>query len=217
MRALTPLNALRFFVFSDLVKVRLQAEGRLPPGSVRQYSGTLDAYRKIIARDGIRGLWRGYVPNVARNSTINAAELASYDQIKQTILRLELMEDSVPCHLLCGASAGFIATVIGSPVDVVKTRMMSTENGVKIYNSVPDCLRRSFQSGGFASFYQGFWANFARIGLWNITMFLVCKQLFLFLLIRILEFSVLPFCSDLRASSRIQCSKRLALINFEHF
>lgn len=158
---------------SDLVKVRLQAEGRLPPGVPRQYTGTLDAYRKIIAKDGIVGLWRGYVPNVARNSTINAAELASYDQIKQTILRAGLMSDGVPCHLVCGASAGFIATVIGSPVDVVKTRMMSTLNGVRVYSSIGDCLRRSFEAGGIGTFYQGFWANFARIGLWNITMFLV--------------------------------------------
>ena len=41
---------------TDVVKVRLQAEGRLPPGVPRRYNGALDAYRKIVAQDGIKGL-----------------------------------------------------------------------------------------------------------------------------------------------------------------
>ena len=32
---------------TDLVKVRLQAEGRLPPGVPRRYSGALNAYSTI--------------------------------------------------------------------------------------------------------------------------------------------------------------------------
>ena len=31
-----------------LVKVRLQAEGKLPPGVPRRYTGALDAYSKIV-------------------------------------------------------------------------------------------------------------------------------------------------------------------------
>lgn len=64
---------------TDVVKIRLQGEGRLPTGSVRRYNGTMDAYPKIIAAEGIKGLWTGVGPNIARNSIINAAELASYD------------------------------------------------------------------------------------------------------------------------------------------
>lgn len=32
------------------------------------------------------GLWKGLGPNIARNAIINAAELASYDQIKESLL-----------------------------------------------------------------------------------------------------------------------------------
>ena len=39
------------------------------------------------------------------------------------------MEDNVPCHLLCSAIAGFTACVIGSPVDVLKTRIMNAKPG----------------------------------------------------------------------------------------
>ena len=33
---------------TDLVKVRLQAEGKLPPGVPRRYSGAMNAYSTII-------------------------------------------------------------------------------------------------------------------------------------------------------------------------
>lgn len=31
--------------------------------------------------EGLKGLWKGIGPNVARNAIVNAAELASYDQV----------------------------------------------------------------------------------------------------------------------------------------
>jgi solute carrier family 25 uncoupling protein 8/9 len=84
---------------TDLVKVRVQAEGRLPPGTAKRYKGTIDAFRTIARVEGFRGLWTGVVPNMFRNSIINAAELASYDQFKQGALKFG-MKDSISTHLL---------------------------------------------------------------------------------------------------------------------
>lgn len=36
-------------------------------------------------QEGVGALWTGLGPNIARNGIINAAELASYDQVKQVI------------------------------------------------------------------------------------------------------------------------------------
>jgi len=66
---------------TDVVKIRLQHQGSQPKETWR-YNGSVDCYKKIIASDGITGLWVGVVPNIMRNSVINAAELASYDQFK---------------------------------------------------------------------------------------------------------------------------------------
>ena len=63
---------------TDLVKVRMQGQGRLPPAE-RPYSSSMDCYSKTLAKDGVKGLWVGWAPNVMRNSIINAAELAAYD------------------------------------------------------------------------------------------------------------------------------------------
>lgn len=39
----------------------------------------------------VKGLWTGLGPNVIRNSIINAAEIATFDQVKDMILRRRLM------------------------------------------------------------------------------------------------------------------------------
>ncbi|KAF8772505.1 hypothetical protein HU200_005689 [Digitaria exilis] len=109
---------------TDLVKVRLQAEGKLAPGVPRRYAGAMDAYAKIARQEGVARLWTGLGPNIARNGIINAAELASYDHVKQTILKLPGFKDDVFTHLVAGLGAGFFAVCVGSPVDVVKSRMM---------------------------------------------------------------------------------------------
>ncbi|KAJ1425415.1 Tetratricopeptide-like helical domain superfamily [Sesbania bispinosa] len=70
---------------TDLVKVGLQAEGKLPPGVPRRYSGSLNAFSTIVKQEGIGVLWTELGPDIARNAIINASELASYDQVKEEI------------------------------------------------------------------------------------------------------------------------------------
>ncbi|KAK0577910.1 hypothetical protein LWI29_002133 [Acer saccharum] len=150
---------------TDLVKVRLQAEAKLAPGVPRRYTGALNAYSTIVRQEGIG-------PNVTRNAIINAAELASYDQVKQTILKIPGFTDNVVTHLFAGLGAGFFAVCIGSPVDVVKSRMM----GDAVYKSTLDCFIKTLKKEGPLAFYKGFLPNFGRLGSWNVIMFLTLEQ-----------------------------------------
>ncbi|GJX12778.1 mitochondrial uncoupling protein 1 [Tanacetum coccineum] len=150
---------------TDLVKVRLQAEGKLAPGVPRRYFGALNAYSTI---EGVRALWTGLGPNVVRNAIINAAKLASYDQVKQvvaypivyysvlmssnficlflilllTVLKIPGFTDNVLTHLLSGLGAGFVAVCVGSLVDVVKSRMM----GDPSYKGAIDCFVKTLKN-----------------------------------------------------------------------
>ncbi|KAL9271287.1 Mitochondrial uncoupling protein 2-like protein [Drosera capensis] len=152
---------------TDLVKVRLQAEGKS-----RRYSGALDAYVTIVKQEGILGLWTGLGPNIARNAIVNAAELASYDHVKETILAIPGFTDNAFTHSLAGLGAGFFAVCIGSPVDVVKSRMM----GDSTYKSTLDCFIKTLKYEGLLAFYKGFLPNFTRLGTWNVIMFLTLEQ-----------------------------------------
>lgn len=163
---------------TDVVKVRLQAEGRLPPDVPRKYKNVTDAYRKIVQQEGVGGLWRGWAPNVLRNSVINAVELASYDEIKYQIISSGLLKDGAPCHLVSSALAGLLAVVFGSPFDVVKTRMMNSQKGVgESYKNPLDCVVKTLSKEGPLAFYGGFIANCARLVSWNVVMFMSLQQL----------------------------------------
>ncbi|KAL8146055.1 hypothetical protein AgCh_003982 [Apium graveolens] len=157
---------------TDLVKVRLQSEGKLPAGVARRYSSALSAYYTIVQQEGLSALWTGLGANIARNATINAAELASYDQVKQTIMQIPGFSDNIFTHLLAGLGAGFFAVCIGSPFDVVKSRMM----GDTIYKGALDCFIKTLATEGPYAFYKGFLLNFGRLGSWNVIMFLVLEQ-----------------------------------------
>ena len=43
----------------------------------------MDCYRKILAEDGVLGLWRGVFPNIIRCALANAALMSTYDQFKE--------------------------------------------------------------------------------------------------------------------------------------
>jgi hypothetical protein len=44
------------------------------------------------------------------------------------ILHRKLMQDNIFLHLISSSVAGFVAAVVGSPVDVIKTRIMNAVN-----------------------------------------------------------------------------------------
>ncbi len=48
-----------------------------------RYKGTAHAFGDIVRTEGVRGLWKGWGPNVQRAYIVNAVELATYDQAKQ--------------------------------------------------------------------------------------------------------------------------------------
>eukprot|EP00963_Diacronema_lutheri_P008415 scaffold752_cov322-Pavlova_lutheri.AAC.12 len=158
---------------TDLVKVRMQAEGKLPEGTPKRYPTTLGAYRTIAKEEGVASLWRGVGPNMTRNAVINAAELATYDQIKEALLRSGAFTDNVVTHLISGLGAGFIAVCVGSPVDVVKSRLMGSKGE---FTGTIDCFVKTMTREGPTAFYKGFVPNFGRLGSWNVAMFMVLEQ-----------------------------------------
>uniref|UniRef100_A0A3Q4ARM9 Dicarboxylate carrier UCP2 n=1 Tax=Mola mola TaxID=94237 RepID=A0A3Q4ARM9_MOLML len=170
----TGAMAVSFAQPTDVVKVRFQAQMNLD-GVARRYSGTMQAYKHIYQNEGFRGLWKGTLPNITRNALVNCTELVTYDLIKEAILRHKLMSDNLPCHFVSAFGAGFVTTVIASPVDVVKTRYMNSPPGQ--YKSAINCAWTMLTKEGPTAFYKGFVPSFLRLGSWNIVMFVSFEQI----------------------------------------
>jgi len=55
------------------------------------------------------------------------------------------MKEGIPCHIVCATSAGITAVIFGSPVDVLKTRVMNAPKGM--YANPFDCAYKTMLEG----------------------------------------------------------------------
>lgn len=133
---------------------------------------SVTVYKTILRNEGFPGFYRGIQPNIFRNICVNVGEMASYDQFKQMFLMYTRIPDSILLHFICGFMAGFVATIIASPADVVKTRLMSSPDS---YTGVVNAFTRMLKEEGPGAFYKGFVPNFFRLSLWSCTCFIAME------------------------------------------
>ncbi|KAJ8301792.1 hypothetical protein KUTeg_020779 [Tegillarca granosa] len=172
---------------TDLVKVRMQAEGSpLKVGETTNY-----------VHEGIKGLYTGVGPTVKRAAVLTATQIPCYDHTKHTLLNHELMKEGAPLHVVSSMVAGFITALSTSPIDVVKTRIMNQKSGQlkygltdniplfslstgtanKKYTSAFDCFYKTIAQEGPLGLYKGFNPNWLRIGPHTVIMFFIFEQL----------------------------------------
>ncbi|XP_046862225.1 mitochondrial uncoupling protein 4-like isoform X2 [Xenia sp. Carnegie-2017] len=160
---------------TDLVKVQMQMEGRrILEGKPPRYRGTAHAFSSIVKQNGVRGLWRGWLPNVQRAALVNLGDLTTYDSVKQILISNTDLEDTAITHMLSSISAGLVAATMGTPADVIKTRIM---NNPSTYKGVIDCFMTAVKEEGFFALYKGFIPTWSRMAPWSMTFWLVHEQI----------------------------------------
>ena len=60
---------------TDLVKVRMQAQGKLRDGETKRYKSTFAAFREIFREGGLKGLYVGVGPTVKRAAILTATQV----------------------------------------------------------------------------------------------------------------------------------------------
>jgi solute carrier family 25 oxoglutarate transporter 11 len=65
---------------------------------------------------------QGCGPTVIRAMVVNAAQLGTYSQAKESLRHTGYVQDGIFCHFLASMISGFATTVASMPVDIVKTR-----------------------------------------------------------------------------------------------
>ena len=114
-----------------------------------EFNSTSQAIRVILQRNGISGLYSGYIGTTLKQTGTTSFRLGSYNTLKDLFRKYELP----PGHLLdlvTGSSAGLITTLSTQPFDVVKTRCQSAQ-GTTTVAAVKDV----FLEKGI----RGFWAG----------------------------------------------------------
>ncbi|NXS54088.1 UCP4 protein, partial [Brachypteracias leptosomus] len=167
---------------TDLVKVQMQMEGRRKlEGKPPRFRGVHHAFVKILSEGGVRGLWAGWVPNVQRAALVNMGDLTTYDSVKHFLLLNTLLVDNSVTHSIASCCSGLVAAVLGTPADVVKTRIMNQPRDKQgrglLYKSSTDCLIQTVQGEGFMSLYKGFIPTWMRMAPWSLVFWLTYEQI----------------------------------------
>jgi len=140
---------------ADVAMVRMQADGRLPVAQRRNYTSVADAIGRMVRQEGVTSLWTGSSLTVQRAMIVTASQLASYDQIKETIISHDIMKDGLGTHVTASFSAGFVAAVASNPVDVIKTRIMNMNpkpGEPAPYSGALDCVMKTIKAEGPMAF-----------------------------------------------------------------
>jgi solute carrier family 25 (mitochondrial dicarboxylate transporter), member 10 len=157
---------------ADVLNVRMQNDITLPKAERKNYKNAIDGLVRMTKEEGWTSLFRGVWPNSLRAVLMTSSQLASYDGLKQLLIRNTLLEDNLTTHFIASFLAGFVATTICSPVDVIKTRVMSSTESLGIVKLLISVYRLE----GIRWMFRGWLPSFIRLGPHTIVTFLFLEQ-----------------------------------------
>ncbi|KAG0472761.1 hypothetical protein HPP92_014618 [Vanilla planifolia] len=154
---------------TELIKCRLQAQGALaesasPATSVVKYGGPMDVAKQVLRSEGgLRGLFKGLVPTLAREVPGNAAMFGVYEALKQYFAggrdASGLGRGSL---VVAGGVAGASFWLSVYPTDVIKSVIQVDDYRNPKYRGSIDAFRKILSSEGVRGLYRGFSPAMAR-------------------------------------------------------
>ena len=146
--------------FADVLNVRMQGDAALPPEKRRNYKHAVDGMIRMAREEGMLSWFRGWLPNSSRAAVMTAAQLASYDAFKHMLLGYTHMGDTLTTHFTASFLAGLVAATVTSPIDVIKTRVMSSSKKQGVVRLIGDIYR----ADGIMWMFKGWVPSFLRLG-----------------------------------------------------
>ncbi|OMO77293.1 hypothetical protein CCACVL1_15112 [Corchorus capsularis] len=153
---------------TELIKCRLQAQSALASsGSAAvavKYGGPMDVAKHVLRSEGgMRGLFKGLVPTLAREVPGNAAMFGMYEAVKQYMAggtdTSKLGRGSL---IVAGGVAGATFWFSVYPTDVVKSVLQVDDYKNPKYTGSINAFRTILASEGVKGLYKGFGPAMAR-------------------------------------------------------
>jgi solute carrier family 25, member 39/40 len=140
----------------ELIRTKMQSEKM-------SYSEVGKAFKQMINKYGVRGLFKGLFPTIMRDAPFSSIYWTSYETYKRV---LGITQPVLLESFIGGGLSGMIAAFITTPFDVIKThqqiefgeKFIYSKNGngnKKQMTSTYDTMRNIMRSRGIAGFYAG--------------------------------------------------------------
>jgi solute carrier family 25 (mitochondrial oxoglutarate transporter), member 11 len=141
----------------DLIKTRLQISGQ--GGSAKEYTGTLDAFAKIVKREGFSNLYKGLSAALLRQATYTTTRLGTYTYLNDTYKTSTGKPANLLVSMGLGVCAGIAGSFVGNPAEISLIRM--TADGRlpldqrRNYTSVVNAIVRIIKEEGLVTLWRG--------------------------------------------------------------
>ena len=117
--------------------------------------GGWKVFRNVVKAEGVTGLWKGNLLNIARTAPFKAINFYSFEVFKNHFLRKNDTEEmNGPQRFVAGAGAGITAVSLCFPLDMIRTRLL-VEGGYARYGGFRNAVVDIFKSEGPKAFYIG--------------------------------------------------------------
>ncbi|CAJ1062232.1 solute carrier family 25 member 40 [Xyrichtys novacula] len=140
------------------------------------FSGTLDAFLKIIRNEGLKSLWSGLPPTLVMAVPATVIYFTCYDQLCAA-LKLRMGDYAQEAPLVAGAVARVGSATVISPLELIRTKLQSQKQS---YRELTACIRSAVETEGWLSLWRGlgptlfrdvpfsamYWYNYEKSKLW---------------------------------------------------
>lgn len=116
-----------------------------------RFSGTLDAFIKIVRCEGVTALWSGLPPTLVMAVPATVIYFTCYDQLCAR-LRVRMGDYAEEAPLVAGAVARVGSATVISPLELIRTKLQAEKQS---YRELTDCIRSAVQSEGWLSLWRG--------------------------------------------------------------
>ncbi|KAH0457117.1 hypothetical protein IEQ34_015024 [Dendrobium chrysotoxum] len=152
---------------TELIKCRLQAQSALSSSAATgavKYGGPMDVARHVLRSEGgLRGLFKGLVPTLAREVPGNAAMFGVYEALKKTLAggpdTSKLGRGSL---IVAGGLAGASFWAFVYPTDVIKSVLQVDDYRNPKFSGSINAFKKIFATEGLKGLYKGFGPAMAR-------------------------------------------------------
>lgn len=155
---------------ASLIRTRLQVQK-----GKALYSGTLDAFCKILRAEGVQGLYRGFMVNTF-TLVSGQAYITTYELVRKYVSQYS--PSNTVKSVVAGGAASLVAQTITVPIDVVSQHLMMQGQGEHLtrfkakpkmmlaaskrrltFGQTRDITVQIFAADGFRGFYRGYVAS----------------------------------------------------------
>lgn len=144
--ALGALTAASFRVPQEVLKQRIQAD---------IYPNIYVALRETVGTSGLPSLYKGWLATISRDVPWNALSFMFHGQGKKIFASINGRPPKNDENLAVAGVAGAIAAIIMTPVDVVKTRIMTQRAGAAQYSGILNTLKKIIAEEGAGTLMKG--------------------------------------------------------------